>query len=711
MKRVIAIWLALVSTGWAALDFTATIDYAYESVPTYTVYQASERSWVWTVRNYSATQDITGQTPFMYWATSNSAGSVVTARCAIVVATSGTFRATFTPTDLNYTGRVVYGVGLRGTNGNAVVARQGALVIVADPYASGVGAITWTTNVDWNTITWLNLPGFVSSNLFGDGFSWDGTHWLAGVSTSTVDATARAWIVAASNSLLSGVTTAQARADSAYVAGTTAQASADARVSKAGDTMTGALTNEIGITIGTESNQGRVTLKYRTETMDIWIDAEYGLQLGTLGGEPTYTLIGLDGGIPTERMTNAFAAGYTTPAWSGGAITSLTANPAWAGTNITITGDGKINAAGSAGGGNLTATNTPTAGQMLYADGTDNDTLYWAAAPSGTMDYDAVEGASNLALAAYALASNATIAAGAAGAGVTNNAEAIAGLGEDVTNRWTAGYTLPAWDGGALTNVTGSGGSTSTVGNVDLTQYAALVDTSYGFIYSNELAVSFLLRVTNGTRTGIKLYSTANVTNWMSQNGVSTMSNLISSCNHLHFDHTNDMLHVEFESDGWARLSLEGDKDGNTSGGSFLSWDTKAGDHFNSVLAGTNTSRLQFRSNYNTLSPSTSGELVLELRTNQVYAPRLASRTVDVERINIQYDLSTGTNYGVLYSTLWTSPTELLTQWTNWLANGGTQLATNEYAGPLPMMTGTTALAVWITPATNVVGVELRAIE
>jgi len=35
------------------------------------------------------------------------------------------------------------------------------------------------------------------------------------------------------------------------------------------------------------------------------------------------------------------------------------------------------------GSGNLTATNTPTAGQMLYASGTDNDTLYWAAAPAG----------------------------------------------------------------------------------------------------------------------------------------------------------------------------------------------------------------------------------------------------------------------------------------------------------------------------------------
>jgi hypothetical protein len=37
----------------------------------------------------------------------------------------------------------------------------------------------------------------------------------------------------------------------------------------------------------------------------------------------------------------------------------------------------------SGSGGNLTATNTPTSGQMLYASGTDNDTLYWGNAPEG----------------------------------------------------------------------------------------------------------------------------------------------------------------------------------------------------------------------------------------------------------------------------------------------------------------------------------------
>ena len=49
------------------------------------------------------------------------------------------------------------------------------------------------------------------------------------------------------------------------------------------------------------------------------------------------------------------------------------------GTLVSIDGWGS----GGGGGGNLTATNTPTRGQMLYASGTDNATLYWDAAPEG----------------------------------------------------------------------------------------------------------------------------------------------------------------------------------------------------------------------------------------------------------------------------------------------------------------------------------------
>jgi hypothetical protein len=38
---------------------------------------------------------------------------------------------------------------------------------------------------------------------------------------------------------------------------------------------------------------------------------------------------------------------------------------------------------GSSGGGNLSATNTPTAGQMLYAGDTTMTNLYFGAAPAG----------------------------------------------------------------------------------------------------------------------------------------------------------------------------------------------------------------------------------------------------------------------------------------------------------------------------------------
>lgn len=111
---------------------------------------------------------------------------------------------------------------------------------------------------------------------------------------------------------------------------------------------------------------------------------------------------------------------------------------------------------------------TPSVNDVLTWDGT-----YWTNLPAGgSMDYAAVDGASNLALAAYGMASNnaagvaavgavatnAALSAGAAGVDSTNALVRVQGLGADLTNRWTAGYTPPAWNGANLTNLPGSAG-------------------------------------------------------------------------------------------------------------------------------------------------------------------------------------------------------------------------------------------------------------
>jgi hypothetical protein len=70
--------------------------------------------------------------------------------------------------------------------------------------------------------------------------------------------------------------------------------------------------------------------------------------------------------------------------WDSSAIFNADGTNVWQG-RVNDTEASRIAAlAEGAGGGNLIATNTPTAGQMLYASGTDNSTLYWAAAPEGS---------------------------------------------------------------------------------------------------------------------------------------------------------------------------------------------------------------------------------------------------------------------------------------------------------------------------------------
>ena len=88
-------------------------------------------------------------------------------------------------------------------------------------------------------------------------------------------------------------------------------------------------------------------------------------------------------GVPVFRVFGgiAFGDGEAITDWPTGTILGATVS---VGSPLAVTTNAGVLAfTVPAGGGNLTATNTPTSGQMLYASGTDNDTLYWGAAPEG----------------------------------------------------------------------------------------------------------------------------------------------------------------------------------------------------------------------------------------------------------------------------------------------------------------------------------------
>jgi hypothetical protein len=168
MKKTIALLFCMLSGGaFAAIDDPKSIDFTSQTQPALQVYQASEKSYLWTVRNAGQILDLSGYAPFMYWATSNTAQAVVTASVEVVNATAGTFRATFSPASLNYAGGIrgaIYAVGV--TSNNITIARQGGFTIIADPYAAGVSPIDYSTNVNWANYNWVGLPEWTLLSTF-----------------------------------------------------------------------------------------------------------------------------------------------------------------------------------------------------------------------------------------------------------------------------------------------------------------------------------------------------------------------------------------------------------------------------------------------------------------------------------------------------------------------------------------------------------------
>lgn len=150
MRAVLLCLLSLLMVFPALADppQSLTLDFNGQIAPALTVFQANQKTFQWSLINNGTALSGTGYTPFMYWAQSNTAASVVTATCTWVTQTSGIFNASFSPSDLNTSGSKIYGVGV--VSGNVTVARQGVFTMRPDPYASGAGAITYTTNLNWS---------------------------------------------------------------------------------------------------------------------------------------------------------------------------------------------------------------------------------------------------------------------------------------------------------------------------------------------------------------------------------------------------------------------------------------------------------------------------------------------------------------------------------------------------------------------------------
>lgn len=143
----------------APAPIPVVIDSQFQEAPRVEAFRSNERTFRVSFKDGGAASDLTNTVPFMHWGTNALAAGVSTSSWAFVGATSnGMVDFTFSPAALNYTaGRYVYEAGVIADDSPRTY-RQGVMQILPSQIGSGASAVTWTTRVDWNAVTWTNLP-------------------------------------------------------------------------------------------------------------------------------------------------------------------------------------------------------------------------------------------------------------------------------------------------------------------------------------------------------------------------------------------------------------------------------------------------------------------------------------------------------------------------------------------------------------------------
>jgi len=363
MKKAILILLGLTVAAYADPPLQRTVDFAGSTAPMIVVYQANNRTVQWTCRNNTSLNG-TGYTPFMWIAASNTASSIVTAACSWVSQTTCVFNAVLSPSSLNTNGSWIYGVGL--TSNGVTTARQGTFTILADPYASGAGAIDYTIPLNWSLYSYLytstegpvrfgsswtlttNADGSVTVTYpsgLTNGFA---TIAYVDVATNTTHTTLRAYADSATNAVLataeaytdsatnSGLSAAKSYTDSATNgAMTTVRGTGYLTASSNLDTtkLTGDLTNTIagmvaasvtnGATKGATALQSELAFNTWTNGNTIAAGSNAVTYLGGVAiGKSAYAA---DGGIAIGESSTGYERGvaFGSNAWAKGSSVAL----------------------------------------------------------------------------------------------------------------------------------------------------------------------------------------------------------------------------------------------------------------------------------------------------------------------------------------------------------------------------------------------------
>lgn len=161
----LVILLSACIAGAAPAPYPITVNSRAQSAPAVTCYRANSFTIRATFLDGQTASDLTGAIPFLSWATNTTAASVSTSSWAFAGSpTNGIVDFTFAPAAVNFTpGRYIYEVGVKTSNSVVSVYRQGIFFIVGSPTAAGVGAVDWTTSLNWDLIDWTNLPNYIST--------------------------------------------------------------------------------------------------------------------------------------------------------------------------------------------------------------------------------------------------------------------------------------------------------------------------------------------------------------------------------------------------------------------------------------------------------------------------------------------------------------------------------------------------------------------
>lgn len=278
------------------------------------------------------------------------------------------------------------------------------------------------------------------------------------------------------------------------------------------------------------------------------------------------------------------------------------------------------------------------------------------------------------------------------------------------------------WDGAAWTNSPPA--SSTTYGNVPLSQFSTLIDVSAGgFIFTNGNAASYRVLVTNSSaaRLGWK-DGTVSDLNFFYTNYFAVadrnLSNFLGWVNGRDSFEALDSNYWVIRSPFSAVLGLVCDV-GNNAGSS----DRSGINHIYGGVDGpfvggfrTNSSVWRVRVGCTHASPNTTGWDGIRVSTNGVDITDnpLICGTGAFSRVTVARQWDSGTNVAAPFRALFSSYTNFVTHWTNWLAKpGARQVATNEIVAPFFMTRNGQSTNVWVfgvNSATQIFGARWEAV-